>query len=73
LRADERYIKLDSNERYYETARLIKQMKQEHMKQTRDTLTAELREAESNGDDARAMQLLVQLNELTKEIARGKR
>jgi len=73
LRADERYIKLDSNERYYETARLIKQMKQEHMKQTRDTLTAELREAESNGDDVRAMQLLVQLNELTKEIARGKR
>jgi len=73
LRADERYIKLDSNERYYETARLIKQMKQEHMKQTRDRLTAELREAESNGDDARAMQLLVQLNELTKEIARGKR
>ena len=73
LRADERYIKLDSNERYYETARLIKQMKQEHMKQTRDTLTAELREAESNGDDTRAMQLLVQLNELTKEIARGKR
>jgi DNA primase len=73
LRADERYIKLDSNDRYYETARLIKQMKQEHMKQTRDTLTAELREAESIGDDARAMQLLVQLNELTKEIARGKR
>jgi len=73
LRADERYIKLDSNDRYYETARLIKQMKQEHMKQTRDTMTAELREAESNGDDARAMQLLVQLNELTKEIARGKR
>ena len=36
-------------------------------------MTAELREAESNGDDARAMQLLVQLNELTKEIARGKR
>lgn len=73
LRADERYIKLDSNDRYYETARLIKQMKQEHMKQTRDTLTAELREAESNGDDTRAMQLLVQLNELTKEIARGRR
>jgi len=73
LRADERYIKLDSNDRYYETARLIKQMKQEHMKQTRDTMTTELREAESNGDDVRAMQLLVQLNELTKEIARGKR
>ena len=73
LRADERFAKVDGNNRYYETARLLRQIEHEHKKQTRDQLTDELREAESAGDEPRAEALRGQLNQLIKEIARGKR
>lgn len=73
LRADTRYARIDSNERYYETARLLRQIENEHKKQTRDRLTNELREAEAAGDEPRAVQLRIELNNLIKEIARGKR
>lgn len=73
LRADERFAKVDGNDRYYETARLLRQIEHEHKKQTRDQLIEELREAESAGDEPRAEALREQLNQLIKEIARGKR
>ena len=73
LRADERFAKVDGNDRYYETARLLRQIEHEHKKQTRDQLIEELREAESAGDEPRAEALRGQLNQLIKEIARGKR
>ncbi len=73
LRADERYAGWDGNDRYYETARLLRQIEHEHKKQTREQLTAELRAAESNGDEPEAERLREQLNNLIKEIARGKR
>lgn len=73
LRADERYAKVDGNDRYYETARLLRQIEHEHKKQTQEQLIAELREAESAGDEPRSEQLRGQLNTLIKEIARGKR
>lgn len=72
LRADTRYAKWDSNSRIYETARLIRQIENEHKKQTRDTLTDQLREAEASGDESRADTLRIELNRLIKEIARGK-
>jgi len=73
LRADERYVGMDSTKRYYEAARLLRQIENEHKKQTRDLLTKELRDAEVSGDEPRAEQLRGQLNQLIKEIARGKR
>ena len=73
LRAEQRFAEWDSNDRYYETARLLRQIEHEHKKQTRDTLTNELREAEAAGEESRADQLRIELNNLIKEIARGKR
>lgn len=73
LRADARYASMDTNDRYYEIARLLRQIEHEHKKQTRDELVAELRHAEEGGDEAAAEQLRIELNKLIKEIARGKR
>mgnify|MGYP001172359559 CR=1 FL=1 len=72
LQAETRYAEWDSNDRYFETARLIRQIENEYKKQTRDNLTNELRAAETTGDDARANTLRVELNTLIKEIARGR-
>ena len=73
LRADEQYARLDGNDRYYETARLLRQIEHEQKKQTQEKLIAEVRDAEHAGDESRAGQLREQLNQLIKEIARGKR
>lgn len=73
LRADELYARLDGNDRYYEAARLLRQIEHEHKKQTQEKLIAEVRDAEHAGDESRAGQLREQLNQLIKEIARGKR
>lgn len=73
LRAETRYAEWDSNDRYYEAARLIRQIEHEHKKQTQETLIAELREAERTGDELVADRLRAELNMLIKEIARGRR
>lgn len=73
LRAETRYAEWDSNDRYYEAARLIRQIEHEHKKQTQETLIAELREAERTGDEPAADRLRAELNMLIKEIARGRR
>lgn len=73
LRAEQRYAEWDSNDRYYEMARLLRQIEHEHKKQTQGKLIDELREAEVAGDESRADTLRVELNNLIKEIARGKR
>lgn len=73
LRAEERYAKWDGTDRYYETARLLRQIEHEHKKQTQEKLIIELRAAEASGDESEAEQLRQQLNQLIKEIARGKR
>ena len=73
LIADERYAQWDSNDRYYETARLLRQIEHEHKKQIRDELTLELRDAEAVGDEEAADRLRIELNSLIKEIARGGR
>lgn len=73
LQADARYVSWDTNERYYELARLLRQIEHEHKKQTRDILVAELRQAEEDEDEVTAERLRIELNNLIKEIARGKR
>ncbi len=73
LRADARYVEWDQNDRYFEAARLIRQIENEHKKQKQAALVAKLREYEDRGDDAKAQELRIELNALIKEIARGKR
>lgn len=72
LRADERYVSWDGTDRYYEIARLLRRIEYEHKKQTKEALTIKLREAESKGDEASSTRLRTQLNELIKEMTRGK-
>lgn len=73
LKADTRYADWSDQDRIFESARLLRQVVNEHKKQTQETLTAQLRDAETIGDDARATELRMQLNTLIKEITRGQR
>ena len=73
LKADARYADWSDQDKLFETARLLRQVENEHKKQTQVTLTNQLREAENGGDDAKAAQLREQLNTLIKEITRGQR
>jgi DNA primase len=73
LKADTRYADWSDQDRYFETARLLRQVANEHKKQTQEQLTNQLREAENAGDDAKAAELRTQLNTLIKEITRGQR
>ena len=72
LRAEARYADVSEQDRFYETARLIRQIENEYKKQKRDNLTNELRNAEAVHDDAKADTLRQELNTLIKEIARGR-
>lgn len=71
LKADARYADWNDQDRYFETARLLRQLENEHKKQTRRELTNQLRDAETSGDDEAASVLRTQLNTLIKEITRG--
>lgn len=73
LKAETRYSDWNEQDRYFETARLLRLTENEHKKQTQAHLTKELREAEAEGDDAKATVLREQLNTLIKEITRGQR
>lgn len=73
LKADTRYADWSDQDRYFESARLLRQVTNEHKKQTQEQLTNQLREAEASGDDAKATELRAQLNTLIKEITRGQR
>jgi len=71
LKADARYADWNDHDRYQETARLLRQTINEHKKQTRDQLINQLRNAEEQGDDEKAMAFRTELNALIKEISRG--
>lgn len=71
LKADARYAAWNDHDRSLETARLLRQTVNENKKQTRDHLTNQLRQAETQGDDKKANALRAQLNTLIKEIPRG--
>lgn len=72
LKADARYRAWSSDDCYFEAARLIRQVEQEHKKQQKTQLTTQLRQAEADGDDKLAAKLMNELNQLIKEIARGR-
>lgn len=73
LKADARYGEWSDEDRYFETARLVRQLITEHKKIAKDALTAQLREAEQSGEDTRAAEIRHQLNELIKEIPRAQK
>jgi len=73
LKADARYGEWDDQDRYLEAARLIRQLITEHKQHQKDALTNQLRQAEQDGDDERAMRARQTLNALIKEIADGKK
>jgi len=73
LKAETRYALWNDQDRYFETARLLRQVATEHKKQQKEHLTIQLRDAEEAGDDTRANELRGQVNELIKEISRGQR
>lgn len=73
LRADARYADWNDQDRYFESARLLRQVQTEHKKQQKEQLTEALRDAETAGDDAKAASVRAELNTLIKEITRGRR
>lgn len=72
LKAESRYGDWSDNDRYFEAARLLRQVTVEHKKDQKIVLTNELRDAEESGDEAEAHRLRGELNRLIKEISRGK-
>ena len=73
LKADARYADWNDQDRYFETARLLRQVATEHKKKQKDILTEQLRDSETLGDDAKANEIRQKLNKLIKEIQSGQR
>ena len=73
LKADTRYADWSDQDRYFETARLLRQVINENKKKQRDKLIAEIREAENSGDEATADEIRNKLNKLIKEIQSGQK
>ncbi len=73
LKADARYADWNANDRYFETARLLRQVANENKKKQKELLTGQLRDAETLGDDAQANAIRAELNQLIKEIQSGQR
>jgi DNA primase len=68
LRADARYAGWTDTDRFHETARLLRRIKDEHKKQQKQQLTDQLRDAEAEGDDTRVRELMQAIQTLNKEI-----
>ncbi|MDB5161950.1 MAG: dnaG [Candidatus Saccharibacteria bacterium] len=73
LKADARYGEWSDEDRYFETARLVRQLITEHKKNQKNDLTASLRLAEEAGEDEKANKIRQELNELIKEIPRAQK
>ena len=73
LKADARYADWNDQDRYFETARLLRQVAEGNKKKQKDILTEKLRDAEILGDDIKANEARMELNKLIKEIKSGQR
>lgn len=73
LKADARYADWNDQDRYFETARLLRQVTTTHKKRQKDILTEQLRDAETVGDDTQANVIRSQINNLIKEIQNGQK
>jgi hypothetical protein len=73
LKAETRYNELHAQERAREASHLVGQIKQQHLKQKKLTLTSQLRDAEAGGNETDILRLRNELNDLIKEEnTRGK-
>lgn len=73
LKAETKYEEHTAQERINEASHLVGQIKQQHLKQKKLTLTSQLRDAEAGGNEADILQLRNELNDLIKEeYTRGK-
>jgi DNA primase len=73
LKADARYADWNDQDRYFETARLLRQVMNEQKKKQKDVLTEQLRDAETLGDDTKANEIRGIINKLIKEIQSGQK
>lgn len=73
LKADARYADWSDQDRYFETARLLRQIVVEQKKNQKEILTKQLRDAEEIGDNTSADKIRQNINKLIKEIQRGKK
>lgn len=73
LKADARYADWSDSDRYFEAARLLRQVANEHKKKQKELLTERLRDAETLGDEVLAADIRAKLNQLIKEIKGGQR
>ena len=73
LKAETRYADFSSQDRYFEAARLLRQIEIQNKKNQKDKLTEELRTAEDSRDEASAQELRKRIHALIKEIQIGKR
>lgn len=73
LKADIRYADWSNENRYFETAALLRQIATQHKRQQKDKLTNQLRDAEEFGDDTQAGELRIKINQLIKEISSAKK
>ena len=71
LKAETRYGDWNEQDRYFEIARLLRQITKEHKIKQKSELTNQLRDAEELGEDEHAHELRSQINQLIKEISRG--
>lgn len=67
LRADERYKQWNEIDRYDETAKLVKLIKQNTREHKKEQLVETLKQAETAGDDKKIQQLRRELNDIIKE------
>ena len=71
LRAEARYAAWSDQDRYFEVAELLRRVEKEHKEKQIANLSQELRQAEADGQDERASQLGLAINQLIKETNRG--
>lgn len=69
FKAETRYSGHDAPDRLFEAVNLVRQIKGQKRKHTKQELTLQLREAESRGDEADVQRLRSELNYLIKEEA----
>lgn len=72
LKADTRYADWSDKDRYFETAKLLRQVTTEHKKQQKEVLDYKLKEAEEADDEEKAADIRAQLMTLIKEIHSGR-
>lgn len=72
LKADTRYADWNDQDRYFETAQLIRQLITQHKKQQKELLDRKLSDAEAADDEEEAANIRSQLAALIKEIHSGR-